>query len=550
MNEEEVRANLLLPYLNDLSFNPSEILVEYSFTIRLGKTKHFIKGRSDILCRRNGKNLFIIKLKNDSITISQDDIDQGISYARALNDNIAPFTVITNGKTTRIFDSISRAELTGKNVSEHSDFWKNGCTLSIDEDLRIRYEALQNFVSFSDENLKLFCRNQVQDRMGTIIGGIDDPTSKFVKELYIHRQELQTAFTNFAHGDASVFGIVGSAGVGKTNTICSLALQSLENTFVFFYNTALIHRSISEHLAQDLNLEFSVKTDGDLIFKKVNELARFLNKDVLLFIDAIDEYVIPNISQELSELALSVRYLDRVKICITSKSNIWKNLLIKNGTPTHLYEELNKTHGLNGKLDNSPGYLLEDFNDEELQQIIDLYKNTFGFRGEISKRLLKELRNGFFLRIFSEVYRNKQIPDEFNDKYLIKAYLSKSLENTDLKFQRGVRFLSQIGKILVQHEYTSLDAHYDKGIDTEKIYEKLNLSLDQVLPEDLFSRNILTRANEDDSCNISFYYSKIRDYVICFHSYKLDSLCDDDFYDVIDSFYENYIGQSALSFIY
>src|SRR5689334_15162859 len=111
MNEEEIRSKLLLPFLNDLGFDLSEISLEKSFSIRLGKSKHTIRGRSDILCKRNGKNLFIIELKNDSISIDQEDIDQGISYARLLTD-IAPFTIITNGKTTRIFDSISREEIT------------------------------------------------------------------------------------------------------------------------------------------------------------------------------------------------------------------------------------------------------------------------------------------------------------------------------------------------------------------------------------------------------------------------------------------------------
>lgn len=454
MNEEDIRGKLLLPYLRDLGFDVSEISLERAFTIRLGKSKH-VTGRSDILCKRNRKNLFIIEVKNDSISISQEDIDQGISYATALVDNIAPFTIITNGKTTKIFDSISRIELTDKNISEQSSFWKNGYTLSTDEELRIRYEALKKFVSFSSENLKLFCKKQVQDRMGPIIGSIDDPYSKFVKELYVQRQELLFAFNNFINSEASIFGIVGSAGVGKTSTMCSLALQNLEDKFVFFYNAAIINKSPLEHIAQDLNGVFSSKSESDLVLKKLDELGRFLNKSVLIFIDAIDESVNTNISLELSEIALSCRNLDKVKICISCKSNIWKNILNINGTYTHLFEELNKFHDLIGSLDNSPGFLLEEFSDEEFKGIIPLYKNTFGFKGQISESLAKELRNGFFLRIFSEVYSQKQIPEKIDDKELITKYLKKSLEKTKLGVQSGLRILSKIGKILVNHKYSS-----------------------------------------------------------------------------------------------
>src|SRR5262249_13716972 len=82
----------------------------------------------------------------------------------------------------------------------------------------------------------------------------------------------------------------------------------------------------------------------------------------------------------------------------------------------------------------------------------------------------------------------------------------------------------------------------------ESLIEKLEFSIDEAIPEDLFARNILIRSNKDDSYNISFYYSKIRDYIICFHSYKLDKLSVDEFYNSLETFYENYIGQSAISF--
>lgn len=550
MNEEEIRGKLLLPFLNDLGFNVSEISLEKSFTIRLGKSQHTIKGRSDILCKGNGKNLFIIELKNDSISITQNDIDQGISYARSLVDDIAPFTIITNGHTTRIFDSVSKVELTGQKLSEQSSFWKNDYTLSTDEELRIRYEALKKFVSFSPENLKLFCENQVQDRMGPIIGAINTPTSKFVKELYCQRQDLLFAFNHFLNSDAKIFSVVGSAGVGKTNVICSLTLQNLEDKFVFFYNASIINKSPLEHIAQDLNGVFSSKSDSDLVLKKLDELGRFVNKQVLLFIDAIDESINPNISLELSEIALACRNLSNVKLCISCKSNIWDNILKINGTPSHLYEELNKFPEITNKPFGKVGFLLEDFTDEEMESIIPIYKRVFGFKGNISKELLKELRNGFFLRIFSEVYSHKQIPDKINDKELIKIYIRQSLEKTELSLgvEKGFRIISEIGKILLNYDYTSLEAFEDEGLDASNLLRKLNFSIKENLPEELFARNILIKSNKEDSYNISFYYSKIRDYIICFHSCTLDKLNDTEFYNILEKFYQNYIGQSAIDF--
>ncbi len=548
MNEEDIKIKSTLPYLKDLGFDLSEISFEDSFTIRLGHKKETIRGRSDILCKRNGDNLFIIEIKRNSHTINDEDIKQGTSYAKALEDNIAPFTIITNGKTKKIYDSITRKELTGTKISGQSAFWKNGCTLSTDEEEKIRYEALMNFISFSSENLKLFCEKEVQDRMGPIVGNIDNPYSKFVKELYLPRTDLQSMFDKFINSDSKVFGIVGSAGVGKTNVMCSLALQYLNDVFVFFYNATIIDKLPLEEIAYDLNLAFSSKKESDIVLKKLNELGRYIDKNILIFIDAIDEHIDPKIALELSDMALAARNLEKIKICISCKSNIWKDVLIRNNTPTHLFEELCKFHDRIESLDNSPGFLLTDFNKEELKDIIPLYKKAFNFKGEISESLLKELRNGFFLRIFSEVYSQEEIPEAINDKGLIKKYIVQSLQRANVEPIEGFRILSEIGKILIKQTYKFWEAHKDEGLEVNTLLEKLNYSLDATLPEYLFARNILIKSSNEDSYNVSFYYSKIRDYIICFHSYKLDKLNDDNFYNTLEDFYHNYIGISAIDF--
>ena len=547
-NEEDIRAKLLMPFIENLGFEMSEISLEKSFSIRLGKNKHLVRGRSDILCHINGKNLFVVELKKDSLTISQEDIDQGISYARLL-DNIAPFTIVSNGSETKVFDSVTKKELTGTNISEQSDFWRNDCTLSTDEDLRIRYTALKSFVSFSDSNLKIFCEAQVKDRMSPIVGNIEDSSSKFIKDLHVKRKILHDIFDKFIQKEASVFGIVGNAGVGKTSSMCSLALKSLQNNFVFFYNAALINKSPLHYISQDLNLFFSGKNDSEIVLKKLNEFGRTLNKKIIIFIDAIDENINANFSQEISEIAFVSSKLEYIKFCISCKLNIWNKFLYINDTKTHLYEELLKIHNTVSELDNNPGYFLKDFNNEEISDIIPLYQRAFGFKGQISESIIKELKNGFLLRIFSEVYSNKQVPEQINDIELIKTYIIRSFEKTNIELQTGLRILSKIGKILIHQRFNERSRIFkEDSIDIDILLEELNFSLDKNLPEDLFTRNILLKSYSDDSLMVSFYYSKIRDFIICNNTFKLRKLDSQEFYDILDSFYINHIGQSAIDF--
>jgi hypothetical protein len=548
MNEEEIRSKLLLPFLVDLGFEASDIKLEQSFSIRLGRSVHRISGRSDILCKLNGKNLFIIEVKRDSNKLSQNDIDQGISYATALIDGIAPFTIITNGITTKIFDSVTRKELSGTKISGQSNFWQNGCTLSTEEELRIRFVALKNFISFSSDNLKVFCESQVWDRMGPIKGNLNSMNSKFVEELHLRRNGLHTVFDDFITSEFSVFGLVGEAGVGKTSSMCYLALNSLKDKFVLFYNAAIFNKSPLHYISNDLNLFFSGKSESDHILKKLDELGRLVNKSVIIFIDGIDESADPNFSYELSEMAHAVGKLEFIKIIVSCKSNIWDRYMKVRDTYTHLHEQLSKFHIPIPQLNNNPGFILCVFNDEELNELIPSYKKAFGFKGEISKSLHEELKNGFFLRIFSEVYFNKEIPEKVNYKELLKRYIHKSLEKTEIGVEIGLRILSKIGKLLLNNEYDEWAFYKNEGLEVESLLEGLGLSMYESLPEDLFDRNLLQRSNNEDSYNIAFYYSKIRDYIICYHTYSLEKLNKDDFHNVLEEFFKNYIGQSAIDF--
>lgn len=546
-NEEEIRSKLIQPYIIDLGFDLSEILLEDSFSIRLGRTEKPMRGRSDFLCKRNGQNLFLIEIKNDSHEIIQDDIDQAISYSRALIDNIAPFTLITNGKTTKLFDTITKAELNGSKISEQSNFWKNGCRMSMDDELRIRYEALLSFVSFSKENLNFFCREQINDRVKLISGDIHTSRAKFISSLHQKRKDLRISFKKFLNSDSSVFGIVGNAGVGKTCSMCSLALDSIENNFSLFYNGTLLSEPIIDTISKDLNLFFSAKSERDKVLNKLDEIGRYTNKIVIIFIDAIDENISNYFPNELSEFAYSVGKLKNIKICISCKSTVWNTFLNRNETNNHTYHELIKFHPIVEEIKN-PGFLLREFDKEESEIVISAYRDAFNFKGNISAPLLEKLNNGFFLRIFSEVYKNKVVPTEINDIGLIEKYLEHSLGRTSINLQTSLRILGQIGKTILKNNLSKHRMNEDEGIDINLILDELNLPPGEDIPQELFDRNILIKTGDKISYKVSFYYSTIRDYIICFHSYRLNKIHDEVFYNCLTDFFENYIGQSAISF--
>jgi hypothetical protein len=186
LNEENLKNKILLPYLKELGLNEENLVFEKSFFIRLGKSYHEVKygskksGRLGILVKQNDVNLFVLEVKSSSHNITNSDIEQVISYSRLL-DNIAPFAIVTNGKTTKIFDTVTKNELTGYPLG-NTDYVKNNYQIFLDPEIRL--EAFLKLVEINRENLFIFCKHQSKTRMNNLrSSSVDDNNKKYIQEI-------------------------------------------------------------------------------------------------------------------------------------------------------------------------------------------------------------------------------------------------------------------------------------------------------------------------------------------------------------------------------
>jgi hypothetical protein len=202
ISEEHVRVNIVYAWLTEHGFNRQQIKLEPSFTFPVGRNvfrvdsekalHNNINSRADILVKSgDGKhNLMIFEVKAPNEPLNTGVKVQALSYARQLlkdDGGIPPFVVLTNGKESLIYNSITE-EIIDKNTRliDHPYIVK-GVSISIDEELLI--EALEKFISLSSENLMVFCRGQVEYRMNSLKS--DDPLmdKKYIPKLYIDREK-------------------------------------------------------------------------------------------------------------------------------------------------------------------------------------------------------------------------------------------------------------------------------------------------------------------------------------------------------------------------
>ena len=84
------------------------------FTVTLGREPHEVdgmrlwqaEGRADIIISKDGRPLAVVEVKREDKTLTDDDRKQGLSYAALLTPR-PPLVIVTNGATTRIYDTSS-----------------------------------------------------------------------------------------------------------------------------------------------------------------------------------------------------------------------------------------------------------------------------------------------------------------------------------------------------------------------------------------------------------------------------------------------------------
>lgn len=222
VNEEEIKVKYVLPWIAQTGVDLQELQLERTFSVRIGRQTIPVGGlpasdsasaRLDILVRRGDKNLFIVETKAAHISLTDDDRDQAISYARLVHP-IAPYAVVTNGSEYRLYDSLTKSRI------EPSEIRIRGFEAALpDGDIA---EAQRIFLGLNPANLSIFCRSQVAGEFRVVKGTVSE-ARKFIPDLHVPREAIANAVDEFYRSNLPGLLLVGEAGSGKTCELCSIA---------------------------------------------------------------------------------------------------------------------------------------------------------------------------------------------------------------------------------------------------------------------------------------------------------------------------------------
>lgn len=539
MNEETLKSNVVVPLLQSIGIDSEGLSFETQFSIQLGRGVYTVKGervslatgRSDILCSLNDKPLFIIEVKGEEQTLTDADRRQGLSYARLL-DPMAPFVLLTNGHTSKLFDTYSGIEI---QPFEEQALLK-GYTADLTNEMRLRHEALSHFIGYSYENLCHYCRCHNEVALKPFIsdeleGSASQVTKKYLPKAYIARSQMEMAFQTFIWTSGpSVFPIIGDSGVGKTNVLCHVVHSNPMKPFLFYSGSFLSH-SIIQDIANDFNIIFSPQEQGASVLRKVSALTQAYGESFVLFLDAIDEWDAPDKLAQLNQLAEWFSQLG-LKLVVSCKTQLWQRFTLKKGVPTPLAEHL--------FLD-AP--ILEEYSTDELNKAVKEYSAFFCVDVENNNNYPVSL-NPFALRVAFEVSHATNAPINLSNptRLTLTKYLNLRLIASDDP-EKALRFLVEISGSLLNRDQNQI-------LETD-IRSDLGLRLDESIPPELFYLDLLYRHTDDlGKIHIGFYFTTLRDHLIVTHVLRLaeDQLSLPT--ATVDGLLTKYIGESALGYFF
>jgi len=243
------------------------------------------------------------------------------------------------------------------------------------------------------------------------IRGTPERPGTFIPELYVHREEAESALNAFLSSDTPALILVGDSGIGKTNLLCwwtSILLG--EGHAVFLYNCGTFNTPDVEHeMVQDLSLQSS--DELSLALSRISRQAASHRREFVLIFDATNEFrgdsdagpeaLVKHINALVGRLPNQ-----NVRVVLSCRTSTWKRL-----------ESLDTIRLFSSRYFRPTGndllLHLQSFSPQILERAYKHYQTFFHLRTNLSKlsaTLRERLRTPLILRLLAETYQDRDEP--------------------------------------------------------------------------------------------------------------------------------------------
>jgi hypothetical protein len=545
--EDDIRTKVVYTWLAGHGFNPQDIFLEHTVKIRLGRALlelesgkaskiprvltsskprsnlSVLRGRSDILVRNSqGKNLFILEIKAPGEPLDNDARDQGVSYARLLSDgNIPPFTILTNGSETKIFDSLNKEQIDGQQIPLNHPHVISGFQITGD-DLRLRQEALEKLISLSPENLMHFCSEQSQYRMSRLRSEDINSGKKYIPSLYVERGRVKKMLTDFLDRERKpVVILTGPPQVGKTNFLCHFVEERISQGYPsLFYPAVSMQRGLLQEICDDFEWTLGdYNACSRFVHNKLRQVLSKSKKNLTFFIDGWNETSLEFarlIDKDVERVACS-----EIQIVVSFTNTAADRLLLDQaGNPSCIGDLASINVDGVGLIKSDPELMksgralnvvpIGKYDNDEMIQAYQNYSATYSV--SVPSNHLK-VCEPYLLGVAMKLFQNKRLPEMLEEPELLGRFI-------EYKIGRAIGLDEYNPRSLLVRLAEEMFTN-GRPVSVEKALKKWELPIVTKVPIGLVDAAILIELLDADQFqSIDFYYDRERDFIVTYWAFN------------------------------
>lgn len=246
------------------NFSRLEITHQVIFTVKLGhenvEVKPTIKKpRLDILIKYKGRNLAVLELKKPTISLTDDDRKQGLSYARLL-EQMPPLVIVSNGNETLFYETISGEPLVI--VNPEIEQLEKLFTQAIEIAAVKKDEAIQILLGKDPLIWEQVIDDFNEKSINNHIGSVDTLYQPISDSLHLPRKSTEQLI-DYVGNNNPVIALTGAPLIGKTNVLYEFCYLK-DTPFVPIYiNAEDCQYGIFQYLANHFTKHFFSATSTD-----------------------------------------------------------------------------------------------------------------------------------------------------------------------------------------------------------------------------------------------------------------------------------------------
>jgi len=352
----------------------------------------------DILLTIGGKNIILLELKKESLALTDDDVSQGISYARLVHP-MPPLTLISNGTDNQFYNTYTKEKIEATSVD--LDFIQRLTDNSFHLATKDFKEAVNLLLNREPELFSKIINQITETKFQRLVGDIDDFKKPICNDFIIERQNIDKVISFFS-GGASLVGIIGSAFTGKTNLLYQFFLKvKNEKNFLLYLDCNDHNYSIFQQLANHFTQNAKISITKDKIREwLINSLTDLPEGKFYLLLDNFNSDIPEAIKSEIIELIDIFKGVNHHTLYTLDEFNYKRVAYVENRQYKTIIGEQSKL------------IQLDELSDDEYNAANRFLFNKYRITIEHGGHYTPEYREPRILRHLVSIYRGEAEVDE------------------------------------------------------------------------------------------------------------------------------------------